>query len=280
MACAHARAARSYALLADSNVNFEQWFGAAFSSDIGLQVSEEEKLLVVLRLHQVLRPFLLRRLKKDVATQLPSKVRRCSRRAHGLASRGSASASAGGLCRQVRDERVAAPLVQHDPRGQHRVRLRARARARSHTVRACVAPHADVVDRRDSCRLQNVIMQLRKCCNHPFVFLDADDERRRRATELVRRASGKFDMLDRMLPKLMASGHKVLIFCQMTQVMDVLGSFLELRGWQYARLDGSTGATERAQLVQEFCSPDNVDVRIFVLRCVRVCARARVATRV
>ena len=39
-----------------------------------IELSEEEKLLIINRLHQILRPFLLRRLKKDVAKELPQKI--------------------------------------------------------------------------------------------------------------------------------------------------------------------------------------------------------------
>jgi len=60
-----------------------QWFDAPLgtgSDDVGPSISEEEGLLLIHRLHQVLRPFLLRRVKKEVASQLPEKreyVLRC-----------------------------------------------------------------------------------------------------------------------------------------------------------------------------------------------------------
>lgn len=39
-----------------------------------MELSEEEQLLIINRLHQILRPFLLRRVKKDVAKELPQKI--------------------------------------------------------------------------------------------------------------------------------------------------------------------------------------------------------------
>jgi SWI/SNF-related matrix-associated actin-dependent regulator of chromatin subfamily A protein 2/4 len=55
--------------------NFEQWFSAPFSGTTErVDLSEEETMLVIQRLHKVLRPFLLRRLKTEVLTQLPDKV--------------------------------------------------------------------------------------------------------------------------------------------------------------------------------------------------------------
>lgn len=46
-------------------------------------------------------------------------------------------------------------------------------------------------------------------------------------------------MLDQMLPKLKAGGHRVLIFSQFTSVMDILGDYLKYRNYKHLRLDGS-----------------------------------------
>merc|ERR1719232_683362 len=54
---------------------FEQWFNAPFAiTGEKAELNEEETILIIRRLHKVLRPFLLRRLKKDVESQLPDKV--------------------------------------------------------------------------------------------------------------------------------------------------------------------------------------------------------------
>ena len=59
--------------------SFEEWFNTPFNTQ-GVQdkvgLNEEEQLLIIKRLHKVLRPFLLRRLKKDVESELPDKVER------------------------------------------------------------------------------------------------------------------------------------------------------------------------------------------------------------
>jgi SNF2 family DNA or RNA helicase len=55
--------------------NFEQWFNAPFAAtDEKMDITEEETLLIINRLHKVLRPFLLRRLKQEVEIDLPDKV--------------------------------------------------------------------------------------------------------------------------------------------------------------------------------------------------------------
>ena len=100
--------------------------------------------------------------------------------------------------------------------------------------------------------LNNVIMQLRKICNHPYLFMQdwpIDDD--------VVRTSGKFELLDRMLPKLKAAGHRVLMFSQMTQLMTILEKFFELKKFPYLRLDGSTVSDDREKRMYQFNDPNS-----------------------
>jgi SWI/SNF-related matrix-associated actin-dependent regulator of chromatin subfamily A protein 2/4 len=69
------------------------------------------------------------------------------------------------------------------------------------------------------------------------------------------RASGKFELLDRILPKLKSTNHRVLLFCQMTQLMTIMEDYLGWRGFQYMRLDGTTKAEDRGELLAKFNSP-------------------------
>ena len=88
--------------------------------------------------------------------------------------------------------------------------------------------------------LHNTLMQLRKIANHPFLFVDEYT-----LDEMLVRCSGKFECLDRMLPKLIKFKHKTLIFSQMTQVLDLLSDYLDMRAIKHERLDGSVGLQER-----------------------------------
>lgn len=97
-------------------------------------------------------------------------------------------------------------------------------------------------------------MQLRKCCNHPYLFLG--DYFLQRSEEIVR-ASGKFELLDRLLPKLHRAGHRVLLFSQMTKLMTILGDYLTLKGFQFLRLDGTTNTGDRGELLKQFNAPDS-----------------------
>ena len=81
-------------------------------------------------------------------------------------------------------------------------------------------------------------MQLRKICNHPFMFEEIEEaicEHQGLAGGYATgpdlyRASGKFELLDRMLPKFKDSNHRVLLFCQMTQLMTIMEDYLQWRG--------------------------------------------------
>jgi ATP-dependent helicase STH1/SNF2 len=107
--------------------------------------------------------------------------------------------------------------------------------------------------------LSNMLMQLRKLCNHPFVFEEVEDQMNptRGTNDLLWRAAGKFELLDRILPKFQATGHRVLMFFQMTQIMNIMEDYLRLRGMQYMRLDGATKADDRSDLLKAFNAPDS-----------------------
>ena len=63
-----------------------------------------------------------------------------------------------------------------------------------------------------------------------------------------------------MLRQLKTGGHHVLLFTQMTKMLDILESFLNIYGYTYVRLDGSTKVEERQKLMERY----NSDDRIFV----------------
>ncbi|KAI5170756.1 ATP-dependent helicase STH1/SNF2 [Nematocida sp. LUAm3] len=192
-----------------SGGSFDEWFNAPMSH-MGekIDLNEEEELLVIKRLHKVLRPFLLRRLKKDVEAGLPNKV-----------------------------ETVI------------KCRMSGVQRALYNEVRSAALNKSEGVK-----RLNNTIMQLRKICNHPFVFdtIESSVNPSRVNNELLYRVSGKFELLRRMLYKLRATGHKVLMFFQMTQIMTIMEDMLLMEDVKYLRLDGAVKSEERADLISTF----------------------------
>mmetsp|Transcript_24530 Transcript_24530/g.40353 ORF Transcript_24530/g.40353 Transcript_24530/m.40353 type:complete len:1073 (-) Transcript_24530:180-3398(-) len=92
--------------------------------------------------------------------------------------------------------------------------------------------------------LMSLMMQLRKCCQHPFLFPGAEPEPIVNSEDLIR-SSGKMVVLDKLLKKLHAGGHRVLIFSQFIKMLDILEDYCALRDWTYTRLCGSTPRARR-----------------------------------
>ena len=107
----------------------------------------------------------------------------------------------------------------------------------------------------DRARLLNMVMQLRKCCNHPYLFEGAEPGPPFMTGEHLVTTSGKLILLDKLLPKLQQRGSRVLIFSQMTRLLDVLEDYLMYRGYQYCRIDGNTDGQIREDSIEEYNRP-------------------------
>ncbi len=81
-------------------------------------------------------------------------------------------------------------------------------------------------------------------------------------TELIL-DSGKFRELDRLLQKLKAEGHRVLIFSQFTMMLDILERYLDTRDHGYLRIDGQTAVTDRQDLIDQYMADS--DMFVFLL---------------
>ncbi|KAK5912027.1 hypothetical protein CesoFtcFv8_001942 [Champsocephalus esox] len=108
--------------------------------------------------------------------------------------------------------------------------------------------------------LLNIMMDLKKCCNHPYLFPVAAVEAPVSSTgsydgnQLVK-SSGKVTLLQKMLRKLKDEGHRVLIFSQMTKMLDLLEDFLEFEGYKYERIDGGVTGGLRQEAIDRFNAP-------------------------
>ncbi|CAN6198094.1 unnamed protein product [Urochloa humidicola] len=212
----------------NSSEDFSQWFNKPFESngdnspDEAL-LSEEENLLIINRLHQVLRPFVLRRLKHKVENELPEKIERLVRC--------EASAYQKLLMTRVEDNLGAIGAVK---------------------VRS----------------VHNSVMELRNICNHPYLSQIHVEEIEgylpKHYLPSIVRLCGKLEMLDRLLPKLKATGHRVLLFSTMTRLLDVMEDYLVWKKYKYLRLDGHTSGHERGALIDKFNDP-NSQAFIFLL---------------
>eukprot|EP00871_Galdieria_phlegrea_P002880 jgi/Galph1/3593/GphlegSOOS_G2301.1 len=109
--------------------------------------------------------------------------------------------------------------------------------------------------------LSNPAMQLRKMVNHPYLFYEDYSQQlylQDKDTEELFRASGKFYMFDMLLQKFLRTGHRILVFNQMTRVIDLQERLLHYRGIAFLRLDGSTKAEQRRYIVEEFNRSDTI----------------------
>uniref|UniRef100_A0A8C2TH86 Chromodomain helicase DNA binding protein 7 n=1 Tax=Coturnix japonica TaxID=93934 RepID=A0A8C2TH86_COTJA len=128
--------------------------------------------------------------------------------------------------------------------------------------------------------LLNTMMELRKCCNHPYLINGAEEKILEEFKEThnadspdfqlqaMIQAAGKLVLIDKLLPKLKAGGHKVLVFSQMVRCLDILEDYLIQRRYPYERIDGRVRGNLRQAAIDRFSRPDS-DRFVFLL-----CTRA------
>ncbi|XP_037948806.1 chromatin-remodeling complex ATPase chain Iswi-like isoform X2 [Teleopsis dalmanni] len=113
-------------------------------------------------------------------------------------------------------------------------------------------------------RLENILMQLRKCTNHPYLFDGAEPGPPYTTDTHLIFNSAKMVILDKLLPKLQAQGSRVLIFSQMTRMLDILEDYCLWHNYQYCRLDGKTPHEDRNRQIQEYNMENSIKF-IFML---------------
>jgi ATP-dependent DNA helicase len=205
---------------------FQSWFGF---KDIGQKnrgATDEQSILLeqtknqtVTKLHEILRPFLLRRIKIDVLKEMPPKKE--------LIVYSGISKLQEGYAKMIDDGTLRDTLLRQGIES---------GRTLSQT---------------------NKLMNHRKNINHPFLFGEPLDPVTgahigTAHPHLLVAASGKFALLDRMLNRLHKDGHQVLIFSQMTSVLNVMEDYLNYRKWKYCRIDGSTNIDVRQEQMDIF----------------------------
>uniref|UniRef100_A0A8K9X9Z4 Chromodomain-helicase-DNA-binding protein 8 n=1 Tax=Oncorhynchus mykiss TaxID=8022 RepID=A0A8K9X9Z4_ONCMY len=128
--------------------------------------------------------------------------------------------------------------------------------------------------------LLNTMMELRKCCNHPYLITGAEEKIVAELRDVYNpvapdfhlqalvRSAGKLVLLDKLLPRLKAGGHKVLIFSQMVRCLDILEDYLINKRYLYERIDGRVRGNLRQAAIDRFSKPDS-DRFVFLL-----CTRA------
>ncbi|UYV80458.1 SMARCA5 [Cordylochernes scorpioides] len=188
--------------LFDASNDFEEWFQNP--NCLG-----DEK--VIKRIHRILKPFLLRRLKTEVEKTLPPK------------KEVKIYAGIGALQKQIYKRILLNELEVVNSEGKV-----------------------------SKARIQNVLIQLRKVCNHPYLIEGVEKGPPYTTDEHLIEASEKLKILDKLLPKLKAKGSRILIFSQMTTLLNILEDYLLFRGYQYCRLDGQTSFEDRESAIEGF----------------------------
>ena len=249
---------------------FLRWFNfdGLGEKDVDDRIMEQEKEdQIVSKLHNILQPFLLRRLKSDVELKIPPKKelvlyvplsssqsdmyasllnrtlldkikRRDEKLNGGLGD--SAAGSEGGTkqpliprkrtkstsYRETSDREFFQKLDKGEDTGE--IWTDAASPSGSKASMAAT-PTSSIVN----VKMTNIMMQLRKCCNHPYLCdwpKDADGDAV--VDESLVTSCGKMMLLDRMLTKLKKGGHKVLIFSQFTTMLDILEDYFAVREHQ------------------------------------------------
>ncbi|XWS45401.1 hypothetical protein CRYUN_Cryun15aG0133400 [Craigia yunnanensis] len=214
-----------------SHEEFVSWFD--FSGKINGEVSKEEmeerrRAQVVAKLHAILRPFLLRRLKADVEQMLPRK----------------------------KEIILYASLTEHQRNFQDHLLNK--------TLENYLKEKVDTGCGMKG-KLNNLMIQLRKNCYHPDLLESAfDGSYFYPPVEQIVEQCGKFRLLDRLLTRLFERKHKVLIFSQWTKVLDIMDYYFSEKGFEVCRIDGNVKLDERRRQIQEFNDVDS-NYRIFIL---------------
>ena len=212
---------------------FQTWFDfdEQLHADGGSSqiIEDESKHKTISKLHTILDPFLLRRLKTDVLKFLPPK----------------------------REYIVLAPMTEK----QMSYNTAIQSKTLEETIKESNRDY-ELGEKgweqfgqvnKAATSMQNVMMQMRKNCNHPYLFQAPTDALGNIVVdERVVEWCGKLKLLDRALKQLYSAGHKTLIFCQMTRMMDILEDYCELRGYAVHRIDGMVPWGERQELMDSF----------------------------
>lgn len=199
-----------------SSEQFDEWFD--------LEIDDEEaKKDMISQLHKVLRPFMLRRLKADVAKGLPPKT--------------------------------------------ETIIMVGMSKMQKHLYKNLLLRDLDSItsnSNKNRTAVLNIVMQLRKCCGHPYLFEGVEDRTLDPLGEHLVENCGKLSMVDKLLKRLKERGSRVLIFTQMTRILDILEDFMVMRGYKYCRIDGNTVHEDREAAIDDFNAP-NSDKFCFIL---------------
>ena len=104
----------------------------------------------------------------------------------------------------------------------------------------------------------------KQCCNHPYLFDGAEVGPPYYDGPHLWENCGKMIMLDKLLPRLKKEGSRVLVFCQMTRMLDIMEDYCRFKRMKYCRIDGSTSGDRREDQMEEY-NREGSDKFLFML---------------
>ncbi|KAG9305927.1 hypothetical protein G9A89_016580 [Geosiphon pyriformis] len=173
---------------------------------------------VIQQLHKVLQPFLLRRIKSDVEKSLPPK----------------------------KEINLYVGMSTMQRKWYQKI-----------LEKDIAAVNGALGKGETKTRLLNIVMQLRKCCNHPYLFDGAEPGPPYTTDEHLIDNAGKMVVLDKLLKRMKAQGSRILLFSQMSRVLDILEDYCLFRGFAYCRIDGQTKQEDRVSAIDEYNRPES-----------------------
>lgn len=279
--------------LFDDLRSFESWFDIERISqqDANEEImATEQKDHILSMLHQILTPFMLRRLKSDVELVIPPKKEIIVFCPLTKLQQTFYKATLNNTIENLLDKKMEVK-VEVDVKGRP-VRQSKKHISYKHVFEGSTTEKKTWSDRdekqlmnwinnviesntkrdqerasksspapnsRVNLKMNNIMMMLRKICNHPYLIehpLDPKTGELVLNNDLIKH-SGKMGMLDRMLPELKKNGHKLLIFSQFVQVLNILEDYCYLKNFEYSRLDGSYGFEQRQEQIDTFNNDKN-----------------------
>jgi len=181
--------------------------------------TEEKNKKVIEKLHKILRPFMLRRIKKEAEKELPPKT----------------------------EMHIKVGLTESQKKIYRNLLTKS------------------AIDNGSTFSFyRNLVMQLRKACNHPYLFEGIEEEGLDDFGEHIINVSGKMKVLDKLMEKSVEEENQVLVFSTFTSMLDILEDYCAFRSYEYCRLDGSTELDDREEQIDEF-TKENSTKKVFLI---------------
>jgi len=275
---------------------FESWFNAKDlhedKNEAKRIVIQEQQNSILSTLHQILTPFLLRRVKTDVDFEIPPKkevlVFCPLSEKQEVMYRAVLEKTIGQLLNQDENKNVILTgkrnrvkidySVFMDNKGhggndekidEHVAKLNEYKESLANAANTPKSAYEKEMKRlmgNETCfSYKSRLMDMRKVVNHPYLIeypVTMDGNFYDSGPEMIE-VCGKLAVLDQMLTQLLSDGHKILIFSQMTKLLDIIADYLHIKKWEFSRLDGRIGYMLRQENIERF--NNDPELKLFLL---------------